>query len=66
MEMDLIVKAGLWLACGMIACITCIIEDKAIKGYSTISIIDIAIVCLGPISLFFIVGYFLSNINIKI
>ena len=66
MEMGTVLKVGLWLACGMVACIMCLIEDKKMRGYSTISMIDVAIVCLGPISLFFICCYFLGKINIRI
>ncbi len=63
---ELIVKAGLWVACGMIACTVCILNDKKEKGYSTLSIVDVIIVVAGPISLGIVCLVGLSKINIRI
>ena len=63
---EIIVKTGLWLACGMIVCITCILNDKKEKGYSIISIVDVIILIAGPISLGIVCIIGLSKINIRI
>ena len=62
---EIVVKTGLWLACGMIACIYFIIENKKENGYSTISIIEIIIVACGPISFGFMLLNLLTKINIR-
>ena len=61
-----VVKVGLWIACGMIACVACILSDKKENGYAVLSIIDVTIVAGGPISLFIICLVGVSKITIRI
>lgn len=63
---ELVVKLGLWIACGMVACVVCILNDKKENGYSTITIIDIIVVAGGPISLFIVGVVGLSKITVKV
>ena len=63
---EIVVKVGLWLACGMITCIICILNDKKENGYSILSIVDVIILAGGPISFGILCIIGLSKINIRI
>lgn len=62
---ELVIKAGLWLACGMIACIMFVLADKKEKGHTTITIVELIVVACGPISLVFMFLFLLTKINIR-
>ena len=61
-----VVKTGLWIACGMIACVACILNDKKENGYAVLSIVDVILVAGGPLSLGIVCMVGLSRISIKI
>lgn len=63
---EIVVKIGLWLACGMIACVACIISDKKANGYAILCIVDVIFIVGGPISLCIVCIVGLSKINIRI
>lgn len=63
---ETVVKVGLWLACGMIACIFFVLKDKEEKGCASITIVELIVIAMGPISLGFMFLYLLTRINIKV
>lgn len=63
---ELVVEVWLWVVCGIVACVACILNDKKENGYSILSIVDVIIVAGGPISLFTVCIVGLSKITIKV